>query len=116
MDNVILVTESGEVLENTGAQISDAPKDIEQAAGNKKQKTGLITKGPYRTTAAYVICGLIACVPFVGLITMIYLRVKAKDVELKSLSTALIILRPVVFVITMAIYIFVLMVLAKSIA
>lgn len=87
-------------------------KDKKPASSNKKK--GPAKSGRYRTTTPFFVCGLIACLPVIGLVVLAYLRQKAKDVELKSYCEALILLRPIAFVLNLAVFIFLIMVYAKA--
>lgn len=74
-----------------------------------KQKKDIKEEGKYRGPAPFITGGLIACIPVAGLIALLCIRHKAEDKELRSYCEALLYLRPVVFMITISIYIFIMM-------
>lgn len=78
-----------------------------------KSKKKIAKKGPYRTTTPFFILGLLSCIPVVGLVILLYLRNKAEDLELKSVCEALVFLRPIVIVLTLLIYTFIIILAVK---
>lgn len=105
-----------------GIEIVDSLFDDEhgaEAAQKKNKKPAKAKKkiaksGPYRTTTSFFVCGLIACIPVFGFAVLLYLRGKAKDLELKSYCEALLLLRPIAIVISIAAYTFLLLVIGLT--
>lgn len=111
------MSEENITFENLEGNMEAVTEATEPKPKKEKKKRNIderyARKGPYRTTVFYIIGGLVACIPVAGLVFMLYLWRKAKDIELKSYTEAMIFLRPVVLVITLSIYTFFVLVLGK---
>lgn len=71
-------------------------------------------EGKYRSAAAFFIGGLIACIPIAGFVILLTMYFKAKDMEMRSYCEALLLLRPIVFALTILIYAFILLIAVKT--
>lgn len=105
-------TNSTDVAEKEPAKEPDKTTDNTQPK-KKSKKSKIAKKGQFRTTTPFFVCGLIACIPVAGFGILLYLRSRAKDLELKSLCEALLLLRPLVFTLNLLMFMFIIMVAAK---
>lgn len=109
------IDQNGDQTAANNPPVNTANNSFPKSEETKKKKTSkLKTKGPYRTTSAFFVCGLIAHVPIVGLIALLYLRAKAKDQELRSYTTSLLYLRPIGFCINFFIFTFIVVILIRT--
>lgn len=103
-----------EIVDSLFEDSADTETTQEKEKKPAKSKKKIAKNGPYRTTTSFFVCGLIACIPVFGFAVLLYLRGKAKDLELKSYCEASLLLRPIAIVISIAAYTFLLLVIGLT--